>query len=140
LGYQLKQENVRITLKKDNPPFIVSGNQNELEQVLTNLIINARDATKAVKRQGEVEVLLSKTDGRVAIKVTDEGKGISEENLQRIFDPFFTTKEVGKGTGLGLSICHSIIEQHQGNIKAESDGKSGSALIVTLPVFAVQAI
>jgi len=135
LGYQLKQENVRIAVKKDKPPFITSGNQNELEQVLTNLIINARDATKAVKKHGEVHVALSREDSRITIRVTDEGKGIAKEDLQRIFDPFFTTKEVGKGTGLGLSICHSIVEQHQGSIRAESDGKNGSAFIITLPEY-----
>jgi len=133
LGYQLKQENVRISLKKDNPPFIIAGNQNELEQVLTNLIINARDATKAVRKHGELQVALSKTNSHITVKVTDEGKGIAKEDLKRIFDPFFTTKEVGKGTGLGLSICHSIIEQHHGNIRAESDGKNGAAFIVMLP-------
>jgi len=133
LEYQLKQENIQIRLKKDNPPFAVLGNQGELEQVLTNLIINAKDAIQETEKEGNIEVALSKTDGRVTIKVTDEGKGISEDNLQRIFDPFFTTKEVGKGTGLGLSICHSIIEQHRGNINAESDGKNGSSFIITLP-------
>jgi len=136
LEYQLEQKNIQISLKKDNPPFVVLGNQGELEQVLTNLIINARDAMEEIERGGEVEVALSREGSQVIIKVKDEGKGIAEEDIKRIFDPFFTTKEVGKGTGLGLSICQSIIEQHGGQISAESSDKDGATFIVMLPVHA----
>ncbi|NLT27499.1 MAG: HAMP domain-containing histidine kinase, partial [Dehalococcoidales bacterium] len=70
----------------------------------------------------------------VRVSFTDDGPGISRENLKQLFDPFFTTKEVGKGTGLGLSICHGIILQHRGNIYAESELGKGATFIVELPI------
>jgi len=134
LSYQLKQENIRIILEKERPPFILKGCQNELEQVLTNLILNAKDAIKHTKSLGDIHITLSKSENEITIKVKDEGSGISKEHIQKVFDPFFTTKDVGKGTGLGLSICQSIIEQHKGTIKAESQPGQGATFIINLPI------
>jgi signal transduction histidine kinase len=70
----------------------------------------------------------------VTVKISDTGKGIPEENLNKLFDPFFTTKEVGKGTGLGLSISHGIIEKHHGRIEVDSKVGEGTTFTVILPV------
>jgi signal transduction histidine kinase len=80
--------------------------------VVLNLVNNAIDACK---RGGEVAVRTREHEGFVEITVSDDGEGISDENMSKIFDPFFTTKPVGKGTGLGLSISYRIIMEHRGN-------------------------
>jgi len=70
----------------------------------------------------------------IQITFTDDGPGISEENLDRIFNPFFTTKEVGKGTGLGLSICYGIVQTHGGRIYAKSKLGKGATFVVEIPI------
>ena len=67
---------------------------------------------------------------------TDDGPGISQDNLQRLFDPFFTTKDVGKGTGLGLSICYGIVQEHNSRLYANSNGKDGTEFVIELPIIA----
>ena len=77
-----------------------------------------------------------KMDGLIQMSFTDDGPGISEENMKRIFDPFFTTKEVGKGTGLGLSICYGIVESHGGRLYARSKLGEGTTFFVEIPIVA----
>ena len=68
------------------------------------------------------------------LKISDDGKGIPKENLNRIFDPFFTTKPVGSGTGLGLSICYGIVKRYDGEIRVHSEPDQGATFQVILPV------
>jgi signal transduction histidine kinase len=84
--------------------------------------------------RGKLVISTEKSEDVVKISFTDDGPGISKENLKRIFDPFFTTKEVGKGTGLGLSICHGIVTEHGGQIYAQSEDGHGATFIVELPL------
>ena len=86
----------------------VMGDQVKLQQVFSNLILNARDALETLPKDRPKRLVLgARAEGdRVVYSVQDNGPGISEEDQARIFDPFFTTKEVGKGTGLGLSISY----------------------------------
>jgi len=133
LGYQLRQENIKIIIDAQENEYPVMGNQNELEQVLTNIILNAKDAIKLIKKSGDIHISLAKSGDRIKIKIKDEGIGIPKEILPKIFDPFFTTKDVGKGVGLGLSICQSIIEKHNGLITAQSEPNKGSIFTVQLP-------
>lgn len=70
----------------------------------------------------------------VRVSFSDDGPGISPENMRRLFAPFFTTKEVGKGTGLGLSICYGIVSEHGGNMYAESEPGKGATFVVELPI------
>jgi signal transduction histidine kinase len=72
-------------------------------------------------------------EGEVKIEVTDTGKGIAPEHLERIFDPGFTTKGVGVGTSLGLSICYNIMRQHRGRMEAESEIGKGATMRIVLP-------
>ncbi|OWK44299.1 sensor histidine kinase [Fimbriiglobus ruber] len=112
---------------------VVAG---QIEQILVNLIINARQAMPDGGRL-RLEVRDNPVGDMVEIKVADTGSGIAPENLRQIFEPFFTTKlpdEYGHGgTGLGLSVCRQIIEQHHGRIRVESVVGKGSTFIVKLP-------
>lgn len=108
----------------------------QIEQILMNLVINAR---QAMPNGGRLRIeVRDLPDGEMAeIKLADTGVGIPPENLRQIFEPFFTTKqpdEYGRGgTGLGLSVCRQIIEQHHGRIRVESVVGKGSAFTIKLP-------
>jgi len=125
--YQLEQDNIELVLNLDDGPFQIKANQNEMEQVLTNLILNAKDAITESKKTGVVTVILSNHENQVTLEVQDDGVGMAEETASKIFDPFFTTKDVGKGLGLGLSICHSIVEKFGGEIKVNSVQGQGTS-------------
>jgi len=133
IGYQLEQENIKIAVTGKENTYFVMGNQNELEQVITNIVLNARDAIKHRKNSGEIHIGLSEDEGQVKVSIRDEGIGIPADKISKIFDPFFTTKDVGKGTGLGLSICQSIVEKLNGRITVESQPNKGSVFTVQLP-------
>jgi signal transduction histidine kinase len=111
----------------------------QIEQVLLNLLINAR---QAMPRGGHLrlEVRDNPQTQMVEVRITDTGCGIPSDKLRLIFEPFFTTKEPDEhghgGTGLGLSVCRQIIEQHQGRIRVESLVGKGSTFTVKLPVHA----
>lgn len=133
LSYQLKQENIQLVIEAKDNDYPVSGNHNELEQVLTNMVLNSKDAMGQLKSGGDINILLSESSDRVKLTVKDEGIGIAKEIIDKIFDPFFSTKDVGKGTGLGLSICQGIIEKHGGIITVQSEPYKGSAFTIQLP-------
>lgn len=127
-----------ITLVRDYgelPPINCYAAQ--LNQVWMNLLVNAAQAIG--KNHGQVKIKTRCNGATVTISVSDTGKGISPEHLTHIFDPFFTTKPIGEGTGLGLSISHSIVEQHGGSIRVESNSGSGTTFTITLPVDAEEA-
>ena len=122
----------RVTLLRDYgelPPVDCYAGQ--LNQVWLNLLVNA---AYAVRDGGEVRITTRGEAGRVRIRVSDTGRGITPEHLTRVFDPFFTTKPVGEGTGLGLSVTYSIVERHGGEITVESKLGKGTTFTVTLPV------
>ncbi|MBI5956373.1 MAG: PAS domain S-box protein, partial [Chloroflexi bacterium] len=125
-----------VTLRKEFQPDLprAHGNPQVLQQVFTNLILNA---CNAMPQGGTLTVATRATEiGRVEIRFSDTGRGIPPEHLPKIFDPFFTTMPVGKGIGLGLSISYSIIQQHQGTIEVESQVGQGTTFTVRLPVTA----
>jgi signal transduction histidine kinase len=118
------------------PPAWANGNQ--IQQVLMNLLINAR---QAMPSGGQIIVRLSldRASQMLDLVVRDSGSGMTPETLRKIFDPYFTTKSgpdaTGKGgTGLGLSMCRDIIEAHQGRIRVESTPGRGTAFTLKLPV------
>ena len=133
LSYQLEQENIKINIDAQGDVFTTLGSRNELEQVLTNLILNGRDAVRRNNKPGIITVVLDKTEGGLRIKIRDNGCGIPSEIVSKVFDPFFTTKDVGKGLGLGLSICQAIIEKHKGSVSVKSELGKGSEFIIALP-------
>lgn len=125
LGIEIHEE-----LGADIPE--VSCNEIQLEQVFSNLLVNAKDALQDAERK-RIVVRSRARDGRVIIEVEDSGCGITEPDKSRIFDPFFTTKEIGRGTGLGLSISYGIINDHGGEFDVESRVGHGSVFRITLP-------
>jgi signal transduction histidine kinase len=120
----------------------VSADPGQLEQVITNLVVNARDAmpaggriTIAAAKAGAADVPTSLPPGEyAAILVTDTGEGMDEETQSRALDPFFTTKEQGKGTGLGLATVHGIVAQSHGDIRIESAPGAGTTIAIYLPM------
>ncbi len=136
----------RITLDVRVPsaPLLVECDGGAIEQVLVNLLLNARDALRGMYDRGarvavEVnEVEASGADGAaeapmVSISVADNGVGMNEEIRRRMFEPFFTTKPVGQGTGLGLSTSYAIVREHRGTIECESEPGRGTRCAVLLP-------
>lgn len=106
----------------------------QLTQVFVNLLINAEHA---ISEKGVIRIETFTRGETVVARVCDTGKGIEEKHLDKLFDPFFTTKGIGKGTGLGLSISHGIINDHGGEIWAESDPGHGSCFTIEIPLVRV---
>ncbi len=136
-------ENIEFVILPQQDLWIVKADASQMEQVVTNLAVNARDAMpsggrlviqtrNASKGHKEPDGATLQED-HVMIDVCDSGSGMSEEEQQQAFEPFFTTKEQGKGTGLGLATCWGIIDQCGGRITVESSPGHGSTFRVYLP-------
>ena len=148
---RLLGETVHLTVKHGRNLGAVRADPGQLEQVVVNLAVNARDA---MPRGGTLTIqtysvsvaevrklgsdILPITD-YTALSVSDTGTGIAPELLPKIFEPFFTTKEVGKGTGLGLSTVYGIVKQSGGFIFADSKPGEGTSFVIYLPVHQVEA-
>jgi len=115
----------------------ISCNPVQINQVLTNLIINA---SQAIEKKGKLTLETYNKDSQVIIKVTDTGQGIEPDKLGKIFDPFFTTKPTGTGTGLGLSISRGIIEKHKGTIDVKSRLGKGTTFEIHLPIKGIETV
>jgi len=139
---QLELESVTLDIHLPETNHAILGSESQLEQVLINMITNARDSIREKAPTGDgqntigsirVDVEEDAEDAVVCIRVRDTGGGISDATLERIFDPFFTTKEVGVGTGLGLSVSYGIVNAMGGSIVAQNvDG--GCEFLVELPI------
>jgi PAS domain S-box-containing protein len=126
-------QDIEVTTNIDpNMPEMI-GDLGQIQQVLTNLVINAADAMKGRGRL-DIDATFDPKRNQFVIKVTDDGPGIPEELRDKIFDIFFTTKPVGKGTGLGLSISQNIIRLHGGNILVDSPRGGGTRFNIELPL------
>ena len=142
---RLVGEHRELTLSLASTLGAVKVDAGSMEQVVMNLVVNARDALTAGGRISleTVDVVLDELDCRkhpdltpgeyVRLTVSDNGTGMSAEVLSRLFEPFFTTKPVGEGTGLGLAMCHGIVKQAHGSITVSSDLGHGSCFRVYLP-------
>jgi len=124
---------VRVATCQPQEPCVVSGDSPRLHQCLLNLMLNAVEATPP---GGDVEVRIGTegTDARddVAVTVWNSGSYIPPDDQEHVFEPFFTTKV--SGTGLGLAICHTIIDEHEGQIVVQSGVEEGTSFTITLPV------
>lgn len=133
LAYEMRTSNIQIEREFDPELPLVVGDSHQLQQVILNILNNARQAMEGRQASGRIRIGTEKAGPNVRIIMEDTGPGISKENLARIFDPFFTTKPVGKGTGLGLSLCYGIVKEHGGTITAHSIPGKGATFIIELP-------
>ncbi|MDE2489656.1 MAG: response regulator, partial [Elusimicrobia bacterium] len=123
-------EDVKIVLSLSPEIRRIRADAGQIEQVLMNLAVNARDA---MPRGGTFAIATRPAGERVELRVSDDGEGMAEETAARAFEPFFTTKEKGKGTGLGLATVHGIVLQSDGEISIESAPGRGAAFRILLP-------
>jgi two-component system NtrC family sensor kinase len=134
---QLRGNQIEIVraYNPDSPPVI--GNSGKLQQVFTNLLLNARDATPF---GGLIRIsTITSDDDSMTIQIADSGIGIAPENVAKIYDPFYTTKGVGRGTGLGLAVSYGIVQEHSGHISVESTPGHGTIFRITLPTVQTRA-
>jgi len=127
-------EGRRVEVDVNGDALLVTGDETELKQVILNLTVNALQAVRC--DVGVVELQALRRGSQVDIVVSDNGRGMTPETIDRVFEPFYTLAAPSgtRGTGLGLSISRAIIEAHGGRIRAESDGlNQGSRFIITLP-------
>lgn len=129
MGSEIRRRQIKIVqaLEPELPPVMASNEQ--MSEVFLNLIINAQDA---MPDGGTLTVRTSRDADRVQAQVSDTGSGIAPEVIDRVFEPFFTTKGE-RGTGLGLAICYSIIQDHSGEIRVESQIGQGTTFVIRLP-------
>jgi PAS domain S-box-containing protein len=133
---QLLNQGLEVELPLSEGLPRVLGDKNQIEQVLLNLISNARDAMESKEEKAlTIQTRLNQKGKQVEISVRDTGIGMTDEQIEKIFNPFFTTKDSDKGIGLGLSICYRIIEAHQGKIEVKSTLDKGTEFLVGLPVY-----
>ncbi len=147
-------ESIALHFSYGADEYRVHADPTRMEQVIMNLVINARDAMLP-QGGGELSIDLSRVAGRdgmqcglcgefmegewVRLTVTDTGSGIAPEVLPHIFEPFFTTKEVGQGTGLGLAQVYGIVKQHEGHLEVVTHLGAGSSFVIYLPLLALHA-
>jgi signal transduction histidine kinase len=123
----------QVQVVKELTPSLpdISADFDQLQQVCTNLILNA---IQAMPQGGKLTLRSSLDQDYLKIEVIDTGYGISPENMRKLFTPFFTTKQEVKGVGLGLAVSYGIIQRHRGRIEVQSKEKEGTTFTVYLPL------
>jgi PAS domain S-box-containing protein len=144
LDHQLKTAKIRVETNFDPQLPFVHGNRGKLQQVILNLMLNAKDAMFGATNS-TLRIATFRSGSRVLVRIQDTGAGIEREHLHRIYDPFFTTKtkpqEGGhKGTGLGLAVSYGIIQEHAGKIHVESEVGVGTAFQLEFPASGPRAL
>lgn len=145
---QLIGEDIILSIAFDKEPSIIKSDQSQVEQIIMNLVINARDA---MPRGGELVIATETTSldedyckewidiepgNYVVLSISDTGRGMDKEIQSHIFEPFYTTKEIGKGTGLGLSTAYGIVKQSGGHIHCYSEPEEGTTFMIYFPSIA----
>ncbi len=139
ISYQIEKNRVNIIKNIDGNMPVIMGSRLQLEQIMINFLLNARDALEGVN-EGKIEICAGAIEDRetkgpaVMVNISDNGKGMEHSLISQIFNPFFTTKEKTRGTGLGLSVSLGIAQSHGGRIEVTSAPGSGSTFSLILPV------
>ena len=122
----------RITIHKDYGEIPeINCYPNQLNQVFMNILMNG---IASIEKDGFITIKTFLENENLVVQISDNGSGISKENIDKLFDPGFTTRGHGVGTGLGLSISYNIIQKHQGEIKVETEVGKGSTFSIYLPI------
>jgi two-component system, NtrC family, sensor kinase len=146
-AYQIEKSRIELLVNKQPDIPVISGSANSLEQIIVNLLLNARDAVEskfqAKGKNGTIGQITLDTrlhpQGNLAmVEISDNGTGIEQEDIPQIFNPFFTTKQSGKGTGLGLSVSLGIAQAHGGFIDVQTVVGQGSTFSLILPLNKVE--
>ncbi len=130
IAHKAKQEHKQIVMSLAKKPILITGESNQISQLVLNLIVNSLDAMNA---EDTIEISTFEENGSIHMLISDTGIGIDAEHIDHIFEPFFTTKDIGKGTGLGLAICHRIVTEHNGKINVKSQKGKGCQFDIILP-------
>jgi len=143
LSDRLEKRRIELAWELPDEPGEVFGCEGELQQVFTNLLVNAVDAVTPMpgapacscdgRRPARITVALDAREASLCVRIQDNGPGIPEEKLATIFQPFYSTKLNRGGTGLGLSISHEIVRRHGGTLRAVSPPGEGACFLVELP-------
>ncbi|MFB5661106.1 ATP-binding protein [Alteribacillus sp. HJP-4] len=144
IGFQIEREQITVLKHYDPALPLVEGSLHQIEQILINLLLNARDALLETNKNRTIEIETGKMSHRgedgVFLSVVDNGVGMEKGILHSIFDPFFTTKEETDGTGLGLSVSIDLAKTHNGNLFAESQKGRGSKFTFWLPAIKKETV
>ena len=137
IDHQLKTAGIHVNLELEPSLAQIHGNQGKLQQVMLNLLLNARDAMLHTL-DASMRIATENVGDRVTVRIQDSGSGIKQEHLHRIYDPFFTTKTkpqpgAHKGTGLGLAVSYGIVQEHGGKIHVESEMGIGTTFLLDFP-------
>jgi signal transduction histidine kinase/sensor domain CHASE-containing protein len=133
-AYEQRVNNIRVTTRFDDHLPEIVADPFQMQQVFLNIVLNAEQAMIETHKQGTLAIATERVDGNIKVSFSDDGPGISPDNMRKLFSPFFTTKALGKGTGLGLSICYGIVTSHGGGIYAQSEVGKGATFVIELPV------
>lgn len=136
LGFQIRTGDIDIKLELEENLPEITGDGDQLTQVVTNLVMNAAQAMEAWQGKRQIIIRTGHNDGekRVLLSVADSGPGIPPEIRTRIFEPFFTTKSAKGGTGVGLSLCLNMVSSYGGHMNLEETPGGGATFIVDLPM------
>lgn len=132
MGEQLRHDRITLMWNLPGEPVLCLGSPLEFDQVLINLMTNARDAILAGGDSGQITLSIASSSTEHEITIEDSGVGFPDDLIERLLEPFFTTKPVGEGTGLGLSITHGIIKDMGGHVRLENS-ESGARVTLTIP-------
>ncbi|CAG1005305.1 MAG: PAS domain S-box protein [Rhizobiaceae bacterium] len=138
-AYGLRSAGIQVETQLAPDLPVIWGDEDQMHQVVTNLVVNAQQALVMVEQPRRLVVSTREAGESVEVAVADNGPGIPDAVRARIFEPFFTTKAAGVGTGVGLSVCKAIVTAHEGEISAEGGSGAGTRIVVRLPRGAARA-
>lgn len=140
ISEQMSHHDIKLSYQKSDEIPAINGNTYRFEQVILNLLINAKDAIEEKHKnlgktfKKKIDISSDLTDNQIIIEIKDNGIGINQKDIDKVLLPFFTTKAPGQGTGLGLSISYGIIKELGGEIDVQSKPNQGTSVLIKIPV------